>query len=626
MVLFAIIIVVFAISFGAPMDGCQQTSGPRRAATVAGHDIMTDEVRIVYNRYGGRNERNQSEEQLAQEKSKALKALILLHLLADRARDIGLRVGEDELLEYIKDPLRNAELASVLGGRTGIYQRYVLNQLRVSEQRYQEYKANELLARKYLDLAEMQIGVLPGEIDAIKQLRETKVNLEYVKLAPATLTSRVEPTEDELEAYVTEHADEIKEAYEANKKEYSEPAKMRIRRVYISKPSGASEADLAKKKEAFEAAKARVLEGGEDFGEVAGEVSEDFAKDKNGLMDWTAQENIDQDIVQALEGKDIGAVEELETDFAYMLVKLEGRKPAKVTPLEEVEQELATELLAQERVDELVDEMAAELKAKVAETGSLKEAVAALKKQAAEEAQDDEATEGDDSGGEAPTPDEIEEGDVGDAGQEAAPGATASPWEAVRVSETGLFNLEGQDLSAMFGGQLPPGVSLGRGAWDRIPGIGQSAELAKDAFALTEDQPMAPKVYDVNGAKVLARLKERAEPKTDEEADTGEELGMYGEARGKRMQSLMGQWQTLFIRPSDDYGPWLEQMYEDAITSGRVTFNADDVKMAEVLRDDSPLATASSPAGGAAAEAPQKDDAPADEAAAADGEDAPAKK
>ena len=42
MVIFAIIIVVFAISFGAPMDGCQKTSGPQRAATVDGDAVMTD--------------------------------------------------------------------------------------------------------------------------------------------------------------------------------------------------------------------------------------------------------------------------------------------------------------------------------------------------------------------------------------------------------------------------------------------------------------------------------------------------------------------------------------------------------------------------------------------------------
>lgn len=610
MVLFAIIIVVFAISFGAPMDGCQQSSGPQRAATVAGTEVMTDEVRIIYARYGGRD-RNLSEQQLAEDRAKALKALVIIHLLADEARKIGLRVGEDELLEYIKDPLRNAELAGILGGRTGIYQRYVLNQLRVSEVRYQEYKKTELLARKYLDLAEMQVGVLPGEIEDLDKLRNTKVNLEYVKLSPATLRDRLEPTEDELAAYVEANADKIKKAYEDKKEDYSEPAQVRIRRVYIIKPGGdASDEEKAKKAEKFAQAKKRILENKEDFGAVAKELSEDFAKDKEGLMDWTALENMDQNIAKALEGAKQGDVKELETDFAYMVVKLEGRKEAKVTPLEEVQSEIAKGMLRDEKVDELIQEMADQLKAKVAEKGNLKDAVEALKAEASSP-EDAEGAEG--------------EGDAtADAAEGDAPAEEKQPsiWEAVTVRDTGLFSLEGQDLSKLFGGQLPPGVSLGMGDWDRIPGIGKSPQVALDAFKLTEAKPTSDKIYNVEGARVLIRLKERQEPEAPEGDEAKkQQLEYYGELRQKRLRPLAGNWQNLFLVPGDDFGPWLEKIYADAVKSGRVTFNADRVPMAKVLRDKSPIATATAPAKPGAKKDGAKEDAPAAGGEAAAGED-----
>ena len=74
MIVFAIIMVVFAISFGAPMDGCQAKSGPQYVATAAGHDIESDELGIMYNRWGGSRDRDTDENQQKTDRAKALKA------------------------------------------------------------------------------------------------------------------------------------------------------------------------------------------------------------------------------------------------------------------------------------------------------------------------------------------------------------------------------------------------------------------------------------------------------------------------------------------------------------------------------------------------------------------------
>lgn len=610
MVIFAIIIVVFAISFGAPMDGCQKTSGPQRAATVDGDAVMTDQVRIIYNRYGGGNN-NLTEAQLAEEQSSALKALIIIHLLANEAEKIGLRAGDEELAEYVRDPLRNLELAGVLGGRTGIYTRYIVNQLRVSEKQYQEYKKTELLARKYLELAEMQVGVLPGEVEALQNLRETKVNLEYVKFNPATLKAHAEVSDADITAFLAANEAKAKTLYDERKeKEFSEPAAMRIRRIFITTSEDLSDDEKAAKQAKFEQAKKRILTDKEEFGKVAKELSEDFAKDKEGLMDWTPMGNIDENTVAALKDAKIGDVKEITTDFAFMLVKLEGQREAKITPFEEVKKDLAKELVQEEKVGALAQKMAEQLKAKVTETNDLKKAVDALKAEAAAA----QAAE------DAPADGETEVAANGEEGEEKKPEPKkTTPWDAVSVRDTGAFSLEGQDLSALFGGNLPPGVSLGVGDWDRIPGIGKSSKVALDAFKLTKEKPLSTEIYTVDGARVMIRLKERTDPPTDEAKRAESQEKLHFELRNKRLGQLAQGSQSLFLRPTDSYGPWIDKMYEEAIKTNRITFN-DRVDMAKILRDDSPLA-------GLSATGTKSDDKKADTTAADKKEEkAPAEK
>jgi parvulin-like peptidyl-prolyl isomerase len=610
MVIFAIIIVVFAISFGAPMDGCQKTSGPQRAATVDGDAVMTDQVRIIYNRYGGGNN-NLTEAQLAEEQSSALKALIIIHLLANEAEKIGLRAGDEELAEYVRDPLRNLELAGVLGGRTGIYTRYIVNQLRVSEKQYQEYKKTELLARKYLELAEMQVGVLPGEVEALQNLRETKVNLEYVKFNPATLKAHAEVSDADITAFLAANEAKAKTLYDERKeKEFSEPAAMRIRRIFITTSEDLSDDEKAAKQAKFEQAKKRILTDKEEFGKVAKELSEDFAKDKEGLMDWTPMGNIDENTVAALKDAKIGDVKEITTDFAFMLVKLEGQREAKITPFEEVKKDLAKELVQEEKVGALAQKMAEQLKAKVTETNDLKKAVDALKAEAAAA----QAAE------DAPADGETEVAANGKEGEEKKPEPKkTTPWDAVSVRDTGAFSLEGQDLSALFGGNLPPGVSLGVGDWDRIPGIGKSSKVALDAFKLTKEKPLSTEIYTVDGARVMIRLKERTDPPADEAKRAESQEKLHFELRNKRLGQLAQGSQSLFLRPTDSYGPWIDKMYEEAIKTNRITFN-DRVDMAKILRDDSPLA-------GLSATGTKSDDKKADTTAADKKEEkAPAEK
>lgn len=540
-ILVGVLIVVFAVFFGAPIDSCGGPKNRVLLAKVGGDDLHTDDLNPIFNRvYGTR--RTVEDSQLLKQQSTSLRALILIHLLSERAMDAGIRVSEEEFQKYVKNFYRNPEfrLYSQNGTFDGPqYKNWVQYGLRVSIPAYEDFKRRELLARKWLETIEMQYQAADWEIEELHQLRNNKVDLEYLKFDPARIQELVPVTQEEVDQYLASNASEIKKYYEENKADYEDPAQVRIRRIFILKP-GADEGDDARDaaKKKFDTARERVK--GEEFADVAGDMTEDYAKEKQGLMDWSTTENLDQNIATAIEGAKVGDVREVETDFAYMLVKLEDQKEAKTTSLEEVRTEIARLQLQTQKVDTEVERLVKQVRTKLDEEGidSLQAAVDTLR--TASEGLDDEAAEGEEQ---------------------------QSVWDAVTVAKTGKFSLEGQDLAALLGQQIP---GLGRSPWDRVPGIGKSPELAMDAFNLTEEKPVSDKVYVVGDARFLVAL---AEKESADESTLDEQRTMLvEEIRGAKIGAALGPWQGLFgyAMPADEYGPVLEKMLDQALKSNEL--------------------------------------------------------
>jgi hypothetical protein len=539
-ILVGLLIVVFAVFFGVPGDACGSGTTRMLVASVAGNDLYTDDVGLIYNRvYGG--QRNVDEEKMRQQQAQALRSMLLIQLLAEKAREHGLRVSDKEVIEYIKDPLLNAEYRSVYG-RDGafdgpLYKAYVQNQLRVSIPRYEDFKKNELLARKYLNLVEMQFQASPWEVEELHELRNTKANLEFARFDPEALAEFVPVTDEEVEAFVTTNAQEIKDFYEANKADYEEPEKVVIRRIYIVKPEESEGEEKVKAAiEKWDKAKSRV-DAGENFADVAGELS-DSERETQGLMEPTTLANLDQNIATKVKDLEVGGTAEIETEYAFMLVKLEERTEAVKTPLEDVQQDIARQLLQEQKVEALIDEMMGQLRAQMETAEDLSSAVEAL--ESAETAEEE------------PAEDEEE---------------ATSRWDAVTVDTTGEFTLEGQDLSALFGNQFP-GMQQ-RAPWDRVPKIGKNPDLARDAFnKLTEEKPLSTEPYKVNGKYYMVRLAERTEA-TEEKLEE-ERPKLLGEARSAKVSTLLGPYAALFAFPMDDYGPFLEGMLDRAMDDGTI--------------------------------------------------------
>lgn len=153
---------------------------------------------------------------------------------------------------------------------------------------------------------------------------------------------------------------ELLDWYNEHKDEYAIEALARWQQIRISYQESGGKAEAAKIMQQVVAA----LRAGEDFGKVAEEFSDGPRKAKGGVWDWTApnslaEENVDRAIWQVESGK-ISQV--LQTDTAFVLVKVLERKGGGYTPFEDVQNAINEKLVTDSRTSE-ADKVVKELMA-----------------------------------------------------------------------------------------------------------------------------------------------------------------------------------------------------------------------------------------------------------------------
>ncbi len=550
-ILVGVLIVFFAVFFGVPADGCRAGDGQRvLMANVDGNSIYTEDVNAIYYRYfGGQRTGTTRDDEFFGQQAQALQVVITTYLLAERAREAGLRVSDEEFADYITDPNRNVEFLSTYG-RTGqfdgpFYERYVQHGLRVPIPSYEDFKRQELLARKYMVLLDMQAHVTPDEIEELNRLRNTRVDLEYVEFDEDLLVDVVGLSDDDVDEFLTDgdSRERIEEYFDEHRADYEEPEEIKLRNLRIFKPGDDAAEEAQEALDQYEEARRRILDEGEEFGDVARELSQDFYRDEGGLMDWNTIDNIDQDIAAAIEDADIGEVHEVESDHAFVLVKVEDRRDEEVADLDEVQDEIARTLLRRDIVEVRGAELAQAFHDRVASGLSLDDALQALQEEAREDEREDEA----------------------------------EFWAALSVETTGFFNLEGEQTPPGF----PEGFDFGR-SWDDIPGLGQHRDLAIAAFNLSEDAPLFEDIVDLDDSLAVIRLKERED--APQEIDSAERAELELEARSEKINELLGAWRLFFTRPTEDVGHYIDAVLQQGMDEGRIRLYENNSRAAEILR------------------------------------------
>jgi peptidyl-prolyl cis-trans isomerase D len=393
--------------------------------------------------------------------------------------------------------------------------------------------------------------------------------LHYVKLETNQFTDEVELRDEDVKAYYEAHSEELRvpdrveieyvlfpndhfepqvtlteadarKYYDDNQKEFEQQEQVRARHILIRSPESAGEETKAEARQRAEAALTRVKDGA-DFATVATEVSEDSSASNGGDLGFFRRGMMVPPFEEAAFSLQPGQTSDIvETQFGFHIIKVEERKEAGVLPFEEKRAQIEDKLRAQ-RARDLVRDRANQAHVDASAGKSLAEIAAAYQlemKTAGPLAKTDQV------GGISGTAlsnaaVSLEQAGIGpivtvpDGGvlfrvtakiPSHVPELTAiraQVEEALRKEKATELAKKAADemLAAAQEKGLRPAAeeralqlqeSGPFGRSDATPGsIGAAAELKKQAFHLTIEKPVAPAVYDVDGAYVVAALHQR---------------------------------------------------------------------------------------------------------------------
>lgn len=519
--LFGIVIAVFIISFGPQsvggFGGGPGSSDRSWATKVNGREVSLGDYRYAFLTAGGSNVPMQMAK--AQRlREQLMDKVIERELFASEAERLGLRVSDDEVEDFIaQSKIMLFGISQVVPSmqRDGHFDydkfRRFVQYNGLTPKAYIEEQRRELLASRVRELLHQGVTLSEAEVRERWVREGNQVNLEYVRFPVRRYEDEVQPTQAEIAAYAKANHDKLQSLYKERKFLYEKvPRELKLRQILVKLDAGASKdvEAAAQKKAADLAARAK-----KDGFAVVARASSDDARTKNrgGEMGWKRQGATSlggavEEKVWA--GKEGDVVGPVRGTDGFYLVSIEGAREGELS-FEKVEQELAETELRQEqaKVKAKQEADAALARAKAAAGKSLKDLFPAA------------------------------------SGDQAA--VTDGPPEA---QETGLFSRRGAV----------------------VEGIGLSAELSKQAFALTTEAPFAGP-FDVAGSFVVVRLKDR------KSADLAE-----FDKRKAELVDLASQQKGRLVAEE-----WAMARCRESLASNRIDVNA------EALRyDDSPQGVA----------------------------------
>jgi peptidyl-prolyl cis-trans isomerase SurA len=212
---------------------------------------------------------------LEQLRKQALEALIEDRVLVTTAREFGSKVDEAELDRVVANVAQQNRLTQ--------------------EQLLERLKAEGIDYRRFRENLRDQIMT--------ERLREREV------------VGRIRVTDGEIDNYLEEQRD----------RQAGNP-QLNIAQVLVGVPEGASDAVVAERRARAEAALARI-KGGEDFGKVAREISEDGNKERGGEIGLRQADRLPDvfvDVVRSLKDGEV-AVNLLRTGAGFHVLKLVQR-------------------------------------------------------------------------------------------------------------------------------------------------------------------------------------------------------------------------------------------------------------------------------------------------------------
>jgi peptidyl-prolyl cis-trans isomerase D len=312
------------------------------------------------------------------------------------ASDAGLVVSEQELQERISaDPIFQRQEGGFIGGDR--YQRIVRSYFQMSPREFERWYEENVLLEKLGSMLANGVYVSNANIeDRFRRQRET-ADFDVIQLRYEPFLSEVSVEEADIRSHYELHAEDyrrpeqrviryllvetsrlrrllpveepaLEEYYEQNRESFMEEEQAHARHILFMVSPDASAADRAEAKLRAESV-TKIARGDADFSELAAKHSDDpGSKDSGGDLGWFGRgrmvKEFEEAVFSAKPGDLIGPV---ESQFGFHIIRIEGFKPQRQQPFDEVRDQVRFQYLegraaaeAEVRAAELARRLASE--------------------------------------------------------------------------------------------------------------------------------------------------------------------------------------------------------------------------------------------------------------------------
>lgn len=344
-------------------------------ATVQGRDITAGDFRRTYdaqlqayrNAYGG----NVSEQLLKQLgiDQQILQQLVDQQAALAEADRLGITASDEEVRQRIFSAPAFQENGAFIGEQR--YQQLLRSQRPpLTPAQFERSVREELVLDKLRAVLTNWLSTTDMEIEKEYRLRNDKVKLAVVTFIADTFRPEATASDAEVATYFTAHQADFKipekrkvryllvdtdairakttvseasieRAYNDGIAQYTSPEQVRASHILLRTEGKDAAAVKAKAEDILKQARS-----GADFAELAKKYSEDEGSAKNGGdLDYFGKGKMVPEFDQVAFTMEPGQTSDLvKTDFGYHIIKLVDKKPAKVSTLPEVRQQILDQL------------------------------------------------------------------------------------------------------------------------------------------------------------------------------------------------------------------------------------------------------------------------------------------
>ena len=285
--------------------------------------------------------------QQAQLRGEVMNSLVSKALASQAAEKEGIYATDAEIRHMITEELPYFK-------KDGAFQsdayRAILEANKMTPGEFEKKLRQDVLGQRSRQLFDASLGVSEIQKNAEKDLRSTKINLEYVALN-AEDYAKTHPVSSDTVAKKLADADfakKVDEYFNTHKSEFETQEQVKASHILI-RTNGNDDATIQAAQKKAEAVLARLKK--EDFGKVAAQVSEDpGSKVKNGDLGYFSHGQMMKEFEDAAFALPVGHTSGLvKTAYGFHIIKVTDKKAASEASLNKARPEIAKKMILNEQ-------------------------------------------------------------------------------------------------------------------------------------------------------------------------------------------------------------------------------------------------------------------------------------